>query len=887
MTIIDINNLTPAMQQYVDIKKLYPDCILFFRLGDFYEIFFDDAKVCSRLLDLVLTSKNKNSDNPIPMAGIPYHSLEKYIPKMMQAGHKVAIAEQMTDPVPGKIVERGVTQVITPWTYIDQSASWHNYVVAVTEKNAVYHCSWGDFSLGTYYTKSFSQFENLEKFLSVLNATECIFDSELIVREALEAALFSNKRTRSSIYDVPSDPEKFIASVCWIQTLQSFGIALQDWREKAFALLAYYIHYTQKTTVQNISYLKYQQDEDVVLLDDVTIKNLEIFNASYEHDKKYSLLWVLNNTKTAAWARLLATILRYPIKDIDVIRDRQNHIEYYLWNSDCEYIHRELWLVCDIVRVVSTIIYRKLSPILFVRLRETLRIVFESKNEKGEYILLDELQRLFLAQQESRQSDKVFWDIRKIYKLLTDMFKDDDEVRNDKYFVRTWYDQEIDELQEMAFDADKVLYTYQKMLSEKTAISCKLKYVKNQWYLIEISQKDVENFEKYSIQGDDKLYFMRRHTLKAAQRYATPYLEDIQDKVFEAQNQLLVREQLLITKAKDLLIELHDSIYEFTQTISFLDLYSSHALFAKNKKLIRATMNTSWVIDIVWGRHLVIEEFLPRDQWFIANNLRIGDLKSWLIHIVTWPNMWGKSTFLRQNALIVLLAHCGLFVPADSCEISIVDSLFARVWSWDIIAKNQSTFMTEMIEVANILHNATSNSFIVFDELWRGTSTYDGIAITRTILEYIVDKLKSKTLLATHYHELIDMEKNSSQIKNFSVSVYENNKEVVFMKKIVSWWANKSYGIDVAKLAWLPSHIINNARRYLSQLEKNNSTDAYQSQPLFDVLDVSENTDEDQSLVFSEIESLFSTLNVNSLTPIEALNLLATIKKDYFSDNKD
>ena len=863
--------LTPAMQQYVDIKKQYSDCILLFRLGDFYEVIFEDAKLCSSHLDLVLTSKNKKPENPIPMAWMPHHSAEKYIEKLIQHGYKVAVAEQVSDPKPGQLVEREVKQVHTPGTYIQDDAPSFNYVCALTQSGSDYHIAWWEFSLGQYYTKSFTSFESLQKFLLTLSPSECLFASTFSMKEPLEDLLHTYGKTVFSVHDIPRNPEDFIAQVAGVQTVASFGQALSQWREQAFALLAYYLHFTQKAPLHTLQYVRLHNTSDIVLMDDVTVKNLEIFHASYEHDARYSLFGVINNTRTAAWSRLLHRILQHPTQKQDIIAERLGHVAYFRGRQYTRMLHQQLSHTCDIQKTVGTIVYRKTLPVLFARLRKTFELVLHGEvQETWSKLFIPELYRLWMTEQNYK------W-VQKVYEYLLSVFKDDEDLHNEKNFIRDGYDAKVDELRKIAFHADEVLLDYQTEVQSWTDISCKLKFVSNQGYFVEVSQKDVPAFEEFIKHGDERWDFVRRHTLKAAQRYTSPYLEQLQIEILQSRDKLIEREQSLLMEAKEFLLENQSYLADFSELIAWLDVYSSHALLSIDKKLVAPTITTDSTCQIDDGRHLVIEEFLPRDQDFIPNNIAIWDEEFGDVHIITWPNMWGKSTFLRQNALIVLMAHCGLYIPAKSATIGLVDGIFARVGSGDIIAKNQSTFMTEMIEVANILHNATGRSFVIFDELGRGTSTYDGMALTKTILEYIVQEVKCRTLLATHYHELVELEHKYTQIKNFSVSVYENNKEVVFMKKIVEWGANKSYGIDVAQLAGLPAKIIDQARKHLASLENKQHSGSYQNQSLF-VVDT--NSTENETPKHSDgIINDLENIRIEEMTPVEALVFLEKLKK--------
>ncbi len=891
---------TPAMQQYIDIKKQYEDCILFFRLGDFYELFFEDAKLCSKLLDLVLTSKNKNNENPIPMAGVPYHSAEKYINKLVDLWYKVAIAEQTTEPKPGKIVEREVVGVITPATHIKESGSKNfSYILSIvykTFKNLEnYHIAWWDFSLWEYHTKSFEKIDEMQKFIFSLNPVEIVIDVDLPNKSVLWDNLKKNLKTLISVYDIPFDLENYILEQCKIQTLNSFWQALEWWRMNAFGLLLSYLKNTQKNNLNNIVRISFHSPNNRVLIDDITVKNLEIFYSNYENLEKYSLIWVLDNTKTTAWARLLRGLLMNPTNNLNELEKRVSNIQYYIDDLEkTKNIHKIFSEVLDIQKIVSTILYKKLNPAIFVKFRYVLKIFFENKE------VLNELSRLWL---DKNVIDK----IDQLYQYLQKVLKNDEYIKNDIDFISDWCSSEIDKLRKIAYHSDEMLMGYQQELVTVSKVSnVKLKYVINQWYFIEITNKDIQLFESnlaaISSSNNEKFNVVRRNTLKWAQRYSSDFLEQIQNKVIEAKNTLVEQEFLILEEVKNSISTIINEIYDFSTHIAWLDFYTSHAIFAKENNLNKPKFQSAewrvqntenYGLEIVDGRHLVVEKYLENNQQFIPNDLVMSskcrvqnpknselsninsELDDGFLHIITGPNMGGKSTYLRQNALIILMAHCGLFVPAKSATIPLVDWIFARIGSGDNLAKNQSTFMTEMVEVANILNNATENSFIIFDELGRWTSTYDWLALTKAILEYVVTEIKAKTLIATHYHELIEMEKMYEWVKNYSVSVYETDKDVVFMKKIVKWWADKSYGLDVAKLAGIPSIILQRAEQNLDNLQWTICNEELKSnQDLFNVSKFAKVEDPK----YEKIKSILNSFDINNMTPLQALQLLEKIK---------
>ncbi len=900
----------------MDLRNQYSDCILFFRMWDFYETFYEDAKTCAKLLDLTLTARDKHGANPVPMAWVPYHAADKYIAKLVAFGHKVAIAEQMSEPKAGQIVERQVTQVVTPATFIQESEKEYTYMAAITYTwwdSANYQCAWWDVTVGMYMTHSFATLDDLLHHIKRLQPREVVVDIDfperITIREQITQTLPS---CLVSTYDKPADSQALLRAVLWVQTLTSFGKALEQGREHAMWLLCNYVQHVQPHALQTIVRVQYDAQQHAVMMDMVTIKNLELVVSQYDTNKKYSLLWVLDTTVTALGARLFKEILLHPTQDAQVLQHRHATIADYAQRSwDAKHIQETLRTMLDMPKIIATLLYKKTTPTIFGKLRYALSLIYTNDAILHE---VSHIGRTWWLHDDHIAAGK------KLYETLHTMLKYE-WLNDDIDYITDWYDAQIDELRQIAYHSDGMLLAYQQELVQATGVAnIKVKYITNQWYVLEVTPKDEANFEAASRKWDEKFEFIRRQTLKTGQRYTTIYLDELQRKVLSAQFQLRSREQLLIDDAKALLLSVVAALQQIADAVAWLDVYTSHALFALHHKYTQPHM---WwnLLAIVDGRHPVIEEFLPHDQDFIPNNLVIGSsdenidaasisdwediaTKKWWdtntsderLHIITWPNMWGKSTFLRQNALIVLMAHCGLFVPAQSAKIPLVDGLFARVGSWDVIAKNQSTFMTEMIEMANILHNATKNSFIILDELWRGTSTYDGMALAHAIVQYIVQHIGAKTLFATHYHELIALENTLPWTANYSVSVYETEKDVVFMKKIVRGWANKSYWLDVAKIAGIPHVIVDTAKKYLAFHEQeamshkesglhaamshtwSSQATSMQptSMPLFamgiDRESINAKTELDR------IKRLLDTLDPNNMTPMQALQMIGKLK---------
>lgn len=850
--------MTPAQRQYAELKNQYKDCILLFRMWDFYETFFEDAKILSSILDIVLTYKDKNSKTPTPMAGVPHHSVDKYLSKIIQIWYKVAIAEQVWQVVPWQLVKREVVNVLTPWTFLDGNEKNYNFIAWIVQNNSQewnFHIAYWDFSLGEYFTKSFDSIDDVISFFIKINPSEIIIDIDLLEKQTLEEQINIYLDSLINISDVPYDQEWYLKTNLDIQTLWSYGKALQWWREKSFALLLSYLLDTQKQSIKNISKISHINDDNKVSLDENTIRNLEIFKSSYEWEKKYSLFSVINNTNTGMWNRKLNDIISNPTNDVKLLKKRLDQIEYFIQNPEiAQDIISKLKNLHDIPKLLSILLYKKNSPIIWEKLKNSFEVIFEwwENNILTQHILSIKNQ-----------------DLSQIYKFSQELSSAIKEQPTENEYIKDWYDQQIDELRQIAYNSSKLILEYQQQIVQKTWIQwVKIKYISNQWYFIETTKKDSTKLEEYANPENQNFDFVRVQTLKSQERYTTTYLQQIQQKILTAKEKLTKLEKQIIDNLQNQLENLSKQINQFSDSIWFLDVFSSFWEFARVNNWIRPNIWTKWEMFIQQWRHPVIEKFLPTNENFVPNDLWMDDQSS--IHIITWPNMGWKSTFLRQNAIIVLLAHCGIFVPAWKANIPTVDWIYARVGSGDIIAKNQSTFLTEMIEVANILNNATSKSFIILDELWRWTSTYDWVALAKSILQFLAENINSKTLFATHYHELINLENDYSNIKNFSVAVYETEKQVVFLKKISEWWANKSYWIDVAKIAWLPSWILKKAEENLHKLEKKQTQ--HKQAWLFEL--PSQKYDPN----FEKIKQTLNQTNINETTPMQALKILDDLK---------
>jgi len=840
--------LTPVQKQYMEIKQKYKDCIVFFRLGDFYETFNQDAYICAKVLDIALTTKNKNSKNPTPLAWIPYHSIEKYIPKLLEKNYKIAVAEQIWEIVPWKIVERKVTQIITPWTYVKETKNENN-ILTIISYNKNYYLAWSDISTGIFNIQEVDNLKELKDLIFKINPKEFIIPLDINYKEELEEHIKTFLNPFITHWSIPYDVDFIIQKYTNIKSFDSFGKALDNlWKKEALWTFLSYLQ--ELNTLPNILKIKFYEKKNNIYFDMLSIKNLEIIQSSYDQDKKHSLLNILDNTITSVWARTLKKWLLNPTKSLDRIKFRQEGFEYFQKNQNTDKIINLLKDIYDIERVFFLIINKHNNPFYWLKLKISLEAILKIQELDTTYI-------------------KVSENVKKLYEKLNKWLKDEG-FSIDKDYIKDWFSSEIDELRKIAYKWDTLIIDYQQELVKKFKINVRIKYINNQWYLIEVSKKDSPNFEKLYLQeNEEKFLFSRKQTLKTTERYISSYLKKLEDKILSAHFQLQEKEHSILEDWKKDFESVWTQIEKLALNIANIDIFTNLWIFFKENNYTKPEFTEKWIQIIAW-RHPVIEKFLPVDENFIENDINI---KKDIVHIITWPNMWWKSTFLRQNAIILLLAHCGFFVPAKSCKTQILSWIFARVGSWDVLVKNQSTFMTEMIEVSNILNNADENSFIIFDELGRWTSTYDGIAISQAVILYLIDKLKTKTLFATHYHELTKLEERfPNQVKNFSVAVYDKNNEIIFMKKIIPHPASKSYGIHVAQLAWLPYFIIDHAENILKNLENNKKT--IKQNALFDIQDNAYKTK------YEKLKTKLDNIDINNLTPLQALEVLNTLRKN-------
>lgn len=862
---------TPMMMQYFKIKENYRDAILFYRLGDFYEMFFDDAKTASRELELVLTGRDCGQEERAPMCGVPFHAAETYIARLVAKGYKVAVCEQTEDPSQAKgIVTRDVIRIVTPATVTESimlDESKNNYLACIYLKDDTAGLSFCDVSTGELFVSQVSGFGVQEK---IINEMARFSPTELIANEAVaeNKTLRTYISRKTDILATVKNEDAFSEYDCQEIVEKHFSkklseLSLDDKENgvKALAGVLSYLFDTQKNSLANITEVKIYNEEKYLSLGAVTRRNLELTETEKRREKRGSLLWVLDKTKTAMGKRMLRSWVEQPLINISGIVSRHNAVEeLYNFNQIRTEITDALSSVNDLERITTRIVYGSANAKELRSLEQTVRVVPVVKG------LIE------------KTSSAVLRDIYNCLDPLTDICEliDKSIVDEPPFSVREGgmikdgYHLELDELRGILNGGKDYLARIEQSEQQKTGIKkLKIGYNRVFGYYIEV----LNSFKDYVPD-----YYIRKQTLTNCERYITPELKELEAKVLGAQERITKLEYELFCEVRNIVADAQFRLRKTASAIATLDALCSLAFVAQNNGYVRPEMNLSDVIDIKDGRHPVVEKFLDGAP-FVPNDTLLDSGEN-ATAIITGPNMAGKSTYMRQTAIIVLMAQMGSFVPAKSASIGIVDSIFTRVGASDDLVGGQSTFMTEMSEVASILANATSKSLIILDEIGRGTSTYDGMSIARAVLEYVTDKKKigAKTLFATHYHELTELEGTINGVKNYNTSVKKRGDDITFLRRIVRGAADGSYGIEVAKLSGVPQSVVNRAKVILKELEESGVVTKAPASS------VKAQTDDMLQLqMFSgandEIAEELRNLDVNTLTPIEALQKLYELKK--------
>ena len=860
--------LTPMMKQFLDLKAKHPDAVMLFRCGDFYETYSTDAIIAAEILGITLTKRANGKGKTVEMAGFPHHALDTYLPKLIRAGKRVAICDQLEDPkTTKKLVKRGITELVTPGVSINDNVlnyKENNFLAAVHFGKSACGIAFLDISTGEFLTAE-GPFDYVDKLLNNFAPKEILFErGKRGMFEGNFGSKFFTFELDDWVFTESSSREKLLKHF-ETKNLKGFGVEHLKNGIIASGAILQYLDMTEHTQVGHITSLARIEEDKYVRLDKFTVRSLELIGSM--NDGGSSLLHVIDKTISPMGARLLKRWMVFPLKDEKPINDRLNVVEYFFRKPDFrELIEDELHRIGDLERIISKVAVGRVSPREVVQLKVALQAIEPIKEA---------------CQQADNPSLNRIGEQLNLCISIRDRIEK--EINNDPPLlinkggvIKDGVDTELDELRHIAYSGKDYLLKIQQRESELTGIpSLKIAYNSVFGYYIE-----VRNVHKDKVPQE----WIRKQTLVNAERYITQELKEYEEKILGAEDKILVLETRLYTELVQALSEFIPAIQINANQIARIDCLLSFANVAKENNYIRPVIEDNDVLDIRQGRHPVIEKQLPIGEKYIANDVLLDNATQQVI-IITGPNMAGKSALLRQTALITLLAQIGSFVPAESAHIGLVDKIFTRVGASDNISVGESTFMVEMNEASDILNNISSRSLVLFDELGRGTSTYDGISIAWAIVEYIHEhpKAKARTLFATHYHELNEMEKSFKRIKNYNVSVKEVDNKVIFLRKLERGGSEHSFGIHVAKMAGMPKSIVKRANEILKQLESDNRQQGISGKPL---AEVSENRGGMQLSFFQlddpilcQIRDEILHLDVNNLTPIEALNKLNDIKK--------
>ena len=874
---IDLSQLSPMMQHYMETKKEYPDCVLFYRLGDFYEMFFDDALTVSKELEITLTGKDCGLSERAPMCGVPFHALDSYLYRLVQKGYKVAIAEQMEDPRQAKgLVKREVIRVVTPGTITSSQVldeTKNNYLMGIVYMDGIYGISTADISTGDFMVTEVDSDRELFDEINKFSPSEIICNNAFY----MSGVDMDELKNRYQVVISALDSRFFGEESCRRILMEHFkvgalvGLGLEDYATGIIAAGAVmqYIYETQKSTLEHITTITPYSTGQYMVIDTSTRRNLELVETMREKQKRGTLLWVLDKTKTAMGARLLRACIEQPLIHRDEIIKRQNAVEelnmnYISREEICEYLNP----IYDLERLIGRISYKTANPRDLIAFRSSLEMLPYIKRILGEFNseLLAEL---------GRELDP----LQDIFQLIGDAIVEEPPITvREGGIIKDGYNQEADKLRHAKTEGKNWLAELEAKEKEKTGIkTLKVKFNKVFGYYFEVTNS-------FKDQVPD--YYIRKQTLTNAERFTTDELKQMEDIIMGAEEKLVSLEYDLFCEVRDKIGAEVIRIQKTAKSIAGIDVFCSLSVVATRRNYVKPSINDKGVIQIKNGRHPVVEQMM-RDDMFVANDTFLDNGKNRL-SVITGPNMAGKSTYMRQVALIVLMAQLGSFVPAQEADIGICDRIFTRVGASDDLASGQSTFMVEMTEVANILRNATRNSLLVLDEIGRGTSTFDGLSIAWAVIEHISNSklLGAKTLFATHYHELTELEGTIAGVKNYCIAVKEQGDDIVFLRKIVRGGADKSYGIQVAKLAGVPDSVIARAKEIAEELsdaditarakeiaEISSNITQHKAVPKPDEVDLQQlsffDTVKDDDII-RELDSL----ELSTMTPLDAMNTL-------------
>lgn len=869
-----MGELTPMMQHYIDTKNEHKDCIIFYRLGDFYEMFYDDAKVVSRELEIALTAKACGLEEKAPMCGVPYHSAEGYLTKLVKKGYKVAICEQVEDPKEAKgMVKREVVRIVTPGTNIDSNSldeTKNNYIMSIVNMDDQFGLSACDVTTGDFFVTEVDEKRSLIDEINKFSPSELVCNEAfLLCNDEIENIKYNFNTSVSALnnhyYEEHSSTE-VLKEHFKVENIGALG--LKDFEVgsvSAGGLLSYLIE-TQKSSLKQLNNIKTYVCGNYMLLDASTRRNLELTETLRDKEKKGSLLWVLDKTRTAMGARTLRQMVEQPLVNPRDINNRLDVIEE-LCNDvyNREEIREYLGAVYDLERLITRVSYETANPRDLIALKNTIGTIPHIKS-----LIKDYKSELFVTM------NKEIDELRDIYTLIDETIDEDEPPISikDGGIIKSGYNKDVDRFRVAKKEGKQWIADLQEKEREKTGIkNLKIKNNNVFGYFIDVTNSYLDMVPDY---------YIRKQTLTNSERFFTTELKDMENTIINSHDKLVSLEHEIYKNVINTINNNIVRIQNSAKILAYIDVFASLSHISEKNHYVRPNLNSKGIIEIKAGRHPVVEKMM-KDSIFVDNDTYL-DLKNNRVSIITGPNMAGKSTYMRQVALITLMAQIGCFVPADYASISIVDRIFTRVGASDDLASGQSTFMVEMNEVANILRNATSSSLLILDEIGRGTSTFDGLSIAWAVVEHIANPklIGAKTLFATHYHELTELEGKINGVNNYCIAVKENGDDIVFIRKIVPGGADKSYGIQVAKLAGVPESVINRAKEIINELIENDIADIAKSitvktkAPKAQKLD---DVDMSQMSLFDTIkdEDIIRELrevDVNNLTPVEAMNKL-------------
>ena len=841
---VDMNKISPMMKQYLEIKSKYEDTIIFFRLGDFYEMFFEDAILCSRELELTLTGKNAGLEERIPMCGVPYHAYKSYLDKLIDNGYKVAICEQLTDPKETKgMVERDVIQVVTKGTRLDDSINSKdfNYIGNIYDFEYCYGVCYADLSTGDIYTLILDyDKENIVKYIANKNI------KELIVNSKIDREIVNDLRKKYNVLVTFRDDILEDSEYSYVYK------DLEDLRLKTTVkhLLSYFVD-TKKGNLKHLQKCIKVNEQDYLYFDIHTKNNLELVQTIRNNDKQYSLFWLLDKNKTAMGSRLLKFNIENPLVDKKELEKRYSIIE----KLRTEFILRDelrenLYQIYDLERLSSRISYGNLNARDLIQLKNSIKVLPNIKKNLEELNLKEKVETL-----------------DELYSLLDKSINEDAPITiKEGSLIKNGYNDKLDELKNVRRNSKNFILNIEQEEKERTGIkNLKVGFNKVFGYYIEVSKGNVSAIK-------DEYNYERKQTLANCERFITPLLKEKENIILGAEEKIINLEYDLFIEIRDIVRTYIPKLQQISKVLAYIDMLTSFAIVSEENGYIKPTLTDDKVIKIIEGRHPVVEKVNKID--YVANDILMN--KDTDILLITGPNMAGKSTYMRQLAIIVIMAQIGCYVPAKTCIIPIFDKIFTRIGASDDLVSGESTFMVEMKEANLAIKDATERSLILFDELGRGTATYDGMSLAQAILEYIHDKIKAKTLFSTHYHELTTLANDLPHLRNVHVSAIEEDGKITFLHKIKNGAVDKSYGIHVASLASLPKEVITRAKEILDVYEnKQVKEETFMQTSLFSYSD--EEVEHEEKI--SEVEERLKDIDPLTITPIEALNLLNELKK--------